>query len=151
MVGRLEILRSLFSRIVVPDQVHQEILRGGAAHIGLSTYAEANWIEHVQLSCPNDSLLTSFLDKGEAAVIQVARELQADRVLIDERKARKVARAVYGLSVVGTAGALVLAKRSGLLPGVYDILVEMQDRGYWLHEDIITAAARAAGEMEPDS
>ena len=37
-------------------------------------------------------LLDSILDAGEASVIQLARESQAELVVIDERKARRVAR-----------------------------------------------------------
>jgi len=40
-----------------------------------------------------------------------------------------------------------MAKRRGLLTGVGDILVEMRDRGYWIHEDIMIGAKRAAGEI----
>jgi predicted nucleic acid-binding protein len=146
MVDRLGLLNSLFSRVVVSGQVHQEILRGGSAAIGVSTYAQISWIEHRNLSEPIDDLLTSVLDKGEASVIQLAKELGAGLVLIDERKGRKIARAVYELAVIGTAGILVLAKRRGLITGVGGTLREMRDCGYWIHDDIVVAAKRAAGE-----
>ena len=147
MVDRLGLLKSLFSRIVVPDQVHQEILRGGPDAAGVSIYTQAHWIGRATISNPIDELLLSVLDDGEAAVIQLARELGSSRVLIDERKTRKIARTVYELNVTGTAGILVLAKRRGLLTGVGDTLNKMRDAGYWFHEDIVAATKRAAGEI----
>jgi predicted nucleic acid-binding protein len=59
--------------------------------------------------------LESLLDAGEAAVIKLAREQTAKLVVIDERKARKVARNIHGLQVIGTARVLVEAKKKGLL------------------------------------
>ena len=147
IVDQLRLLNSLFSKVVVPDQVHQEILCGGSSGVGVSMYVQADWIARARVSQPIDELLTSLLDAGEASVIQLARELHASRVLLDERKARKIARTVYGLAVIGTAGILVLAKRKGLLSNVRSTLLDMREKGYWLHEDIMASAAKAAGEV----
>jgi hypothetical protein len=57
--------------------------------------------------------LRTSLDAGEAAVIGLARELNANLVLIDERKARRIARTIYRLHVIGSARVLVEAKRKG--------------------------------------
>ncbi len=57
-----------------------------------------------------EPLLETLVDKGEASVIHLVREKGADFVLIDERKARKIARKIYGLNVVGSARILVEAK-----------------------------------------
>jgi predicted nucleic acid-binding protein len=67
-------------------------------------------------------------------------------VLIDERKGRKIARSIYGLNVVGTARILVEAKHRGILLHVGDTLTKMRDAGYWIHEEIVAAAKKAAGE-----
>ncbi len=146
IIGRLEALRSIFHEIAVPQAVHGEILEGGDAGPGVSAYLEASWISRRELRCPPDPLVESVLDKGEASVIQLAPEMGADRVLIDERKARKIARDVYGLKVVGSAGILVETKRLGLLESVKDDIVRMRDAGYRIHDDIVSAAMSAAGE-----
>jgi len=67
-------------------------------------------------------------------------------VLVDERKARKIARAVYGLDVVGTARTLVEAKRQGLIESVAEPLQLMQDAGYWLGGRLIRRILSEAGE-----
>lgn len=54
------------------------------------------------------------LDEGEAAVIALALFLEVDIVLIDERKAVKIARS-KGLRVTGTLGLLELAAQTGLV------------------------------------
>jgi len=66
--------------------------------------------------------------------------------LIDEKKARKIARIIFGLKVIGSARVLVEAKRQGLIQNVGNLLEELRKKGYWLHDDIIDLAKRHAGE-----
>jgi len=68
-------------------------------------------------------------------------------VLVDERKARKIARTVYGLHVIGSARVLVEAtRRHGLLDNVGVALQAMRDGGYWIGDSIVDAALKQAGE-----
>jgi predicted nucleic acid-binding protein len=146
IVDRLGLLHSIFDEVLVPAQAHVEILEGGESGAGVTTYQRADWIKRRLLRDPLDPLVESLLDIGEASVIQLAREAGTDRVLIDERKARKIARDVYGLKVVGSAGIIVEAKRRGLLDSVQDELSRMKEHGYWIQQAIIDAAMSAAGE-----
>ncbi len=80
-------------------------------------------------------------------MIGLAWELNANPVLIDERKARKIARTVYGFNVIGSARILVEAKRRGLLDNVRSSLQAMRDGGYWIGDSVVDAALRQAGEI----
>ena len=53
------------------------------------------------------------LDQGEMDVLLLARERQPEWVIIDERQARRVARAM-GIPVKGTVGVLLTAGLAGL-------------------------------------
>ncbi|MBW1752097.1 MAG: DUF3368 domain-containing protein [Deltaproteobacteria bacterium] len=114
MIDRIDILRHLFKLVVVPEEVHSEILEGGATSAGLANYRKVKWIKVMTISKPVDPLLKTSLDDGEAAVIGLARELSVSLVLIDERKARRIARTIYKLQVIGSARILVEAKKNGL-------------------------------------
>jgi predicted nucleic acid-binding protein len=94
-----------------------------------------------------DPLLQTVLDYGEASVIQLAREMKADYVLIDERKGRKIAREIFSLKVIGTARILVEAKRKGIIDSVGDALNQMRDSGYRLHDNIIRYALKESKEL----
>lgn len=146
MIDRLEVLRSIFTEILVPEAVHNEILEGGRFCVGIKAYQRASWIERRSPDSPVDALLSSALGLGEAAVTQLERETGADYTLIDERKARKIARGVYELNVVGTAGMMVEAKKLGLVDNVGEELNRMKDSGYWIHDSIVSAAMQAAAE-----
>jgi len=110
ILGRLDILKSLFDVVLVPEAVQKEIEQGGIKLSGLADFRRADWIRILPLKEKRDELLESLLDIGEAAVISLAREQKASLVLIDERKARKVARDIYGLQPIGTTRILVEAK-----------------------------------------
>lgn len=147
MIDRIDILRHLFELVAVPEEVHKEILEGGATNKGLANYQKAQWIKVITLSNAVDPLLKTSLDSGEAAVIGLARESNTNLILVDERKARKIARAVYGLHAIGSARVLVEAKRHGLLDSVGASLQAMRDNGYWISDSIIAAALKQAGEV----
>ena len=55
-----------------------------------------------------------LVDVGEAEAIELARELHADRLLIDERKGRKLA-TKEGVPIIGLLGVVLLAKRKNLI------------------------------------
>ena len=146
ILGRLDLLKTLFDVVLVPEAVQKEIEQGGIKLAGLEDFRRADWIRIVPLQKPSDALLESLLDVGEAAVISLAREQQSVVVLIDERKARKVARDVYGLQPIGTARILVEAKKRKLLPDIAPLFQKLRQEGYWIHAAIVETALREAGE-----
>jgi predicted nucleic acid-binding protein len=146
MVHLIDILCHLFEVVAIPEAVHKEILEGGAINAGLASYRKIKWIKVMTLSNPVDPLLRSSLDAGESDVIGLARELSVNLVLIDERKARMIARTIYGLHVIGSARILVEAKKHGLLNNVSAAIEAMRDRGYWISDSIVDAALKQAGE-----
>ena len=147
MIDRIDILRHLFELVAVPEAVHKEILEGGATNAGLASYRKVKWIKVMTLSNPVDPLLRTSLDAGEAAVIGLAGDLSVNLVLVDERKARKIARTIYGLHVIGSARVLVEAKKRGLLDNVGAALQAMRDGGYWIGDSIVDAALKQAAEI----
>jgi len=146
LINRVDVLQSLFAQVIVPEAVHQEILQGGAFRAGLASYRQAHWIKVQSVQSPLDPLLQTVLHIGEASVIQLAREVHAEFVLIDEKKARKIARIIFGLRVIGSARVLIEAKNRGIIESVGNMLELIRGNGYWIHDDIIDLAKRMAGE-----
>lgn len=83
------------------------------------------------------------LDLGESEAIVLANNIDADLIIIDERKARRIAKDI-GLNVTGTLGILVDAKQRGLvkeLKPLLDKLIKNEIRiSKILYQDILELA-----------
>ncbi|HEV8714800.1 MAG TPA: DUF3368 domain-containing protein [Candidatus Binatia bacterium] len=86
------------------------------------------------------------LGDGEAEAITLAVRRKAKLLLMDDRRARRVAELAYGLRVKGVAGVLVAAKRRGLITTVRPLLEAMRAHGYYLSQRLIESACREVGE-----
>jgi predicted nucleic acid-binding protein len=85
------------------------------------------------------------MDRGEAAVIQLALIEGVRTVCIDEVVGRRVAR-LNGLSVTGSIGVLLRARRQGHGVSRRAAIDRMRARGMWLGDDVVRFALREAGE-----
>lgn len=115
LLGRLSLLNEMFDAVIVPRAVYAEVVQGGAGKPGADALAEADWLNVVSadVSLTIEPLLLG-LDAGELEVLLLARQIEPDWVIIDERLARRVAFAM-GLPVKGTLGILLAAVLAGLL------------------------------------
>ena len=146
LIRRFDLLAQLYGRVLIPQAVFQEVVESGAGRAGAIETRSAPSIEPLRLERPPDPLLAKELGSGEAEVIAAGYALGARLVLIDERRARRIAEQAYRLRVKGSAGILVSAKRAGLLPSVRPLLEEMGRRGYFLSERLIERACTEVGE-----
>jgi predicted nucleic acid-binding protein len=112
-IGQIELLHLLYGILVIPQGVYEEIVVLGAGQPGANEVQSAHWIQTQPIT---DVVLVQQLrrdlDKGESEAIALAIEIQADRLLMDERRGRIIAKQ-HGLSVIGLLGMLVLAKHHG--------------------------------------
>lgn len=146
LLDRLDLLPSLFTECWIPQTVFNEVVVAGFGKPGASSLQSAAWLARVRVSPVPDPLLIMELDAGEAEVITIARQLLSGTAVIDERRGRRIAQQVYGLTVKGTAGILVEAKRRGLITEVRPSLMGLRAEGYFMAESVILAACLAAGE-----
>jgi predicted nucleic acid-binding protein len=145
--GQIDVLRSLYKQVVVPDMVDRELSAGKTRPLfpGGLTAAHRTWIQVRSLSHAIKPSLLAKLDPGEAAVIQLALELGAQQVLVDERAAWREA-VLEGLTPVGSVGVILLAKKEGLITEVKPHLHEMRNKGLYLSKRVIDDAIVQAGE-----
>lgn len=118
MVGQADLLRTLFSEVVVPEAVRDEHLR---SHPRLP-----DWLRVVRLrDRDRAAAYGQEVDPGEAEAIALACELGADRLLIDERRGRRLA-AREGVPVIGLVGVVLLARTHGSIPSARDLLQRLE-------------------------
>lgn len=137
--GQSDILPKLFDEVIVPEAVRVELLRN---HTRLPEWLHVGGVKDTT----RVKRYLESVDAGEAEAIELALELRADRLLIDERKGRNLA-VQEGLSVIGLLGVVLLAKRKGLIPSARALLKRMDDEaGMYLSAEIRDAALKSVGE-----
>lgn len=143
--GGLADLPGLVGPVIVPSEVGAELAAGlDKDDAWMQAQGVAGIIcRTVPVKLP--SLLAAQLDAGEAAVIQTAVEEGISTVILDERKARRIA-ARMGLQVTGSLGILLLAKQSGVLPSLRAALTRLRQRGLWLDAALEASVLSLAGE-----
>jgi uncharacterized protein len=138
-IGRVELLRDLFTRVCVPPEVNAEL---GRFHPSLPPFIEVRDV----MDRARVQSLVPRVDLGEAEAIVLAIETQADHLLIDERRGRLIA-AQAGVPIIGLIGVLLLAKNRGLLPAVKDAIDDLRMKaGFYLADYLVQQALQAAGE-----
>lgn len=144
---RIDLLQSLYDYVVIPDAVAHELSRGGTTALprGLPE-GRFDWLKVLKLSNPIPAHLLERLDEGEAAVIALALETGARRVVMDERLGRQVAKST-GLEVIGSMGILLQAKAAGLITTVKPCIEAMQRHNIRLGESLVTQTIQLAGEV----
>ncbi len=140
-IGHLDLLRSLYCQLVIPPAVAIELQRNGIDHHPLG------WL---LLREPTDGGLVNRLelrlDPGESEAIAIALELEADRILIDERRARRVA-SEFNLRPLGLLGVLAEGKQQGFLQQCKPVLDDIiQIAGFWIGERLYSQFLAAIDE-----
>jgi predicted nucleic acid-binding protein len=114
LIGEIELLPRIFSRVLAPPAVIAELLHEAAPE---AVRAWASNLPEWICAKENPVLTTTGLDKlqsGEQAAILLAESVKADIILLDEKAARRVA-VDRGLRVTGLLGVLGEAATRGLV------------------------------------
>jgi predicted nucleic acid-binding protein len=145
LIKQLGLLQYLYNEVVIPPEVQAEVLAGGPSGVGKVELEGANWIRTIPLQDPRRADLLSDLDRGEAEVIALAQELDAQLIIIDERLARRHAKRL-GLTLTGTLGVLLKAKEQGMIPVIAPLIDQLRQGGIRLSQAVVTEALELAGE-----
>ena len=116
-LGCFDLLNRLFLRLYISPEVHHEVVIAGAGLPGASEVGKAEWVEVRKLQNQADLLTAQqkyALGVGELSTILLGKELHANAVLLDDYKARKLAK-TEGLQVRGSVGLLETLYQRGYL------------------------------------
>lgn len=135
-IHQLDLLPRLFETISIPSVVYEE-LQHPATPIQVRTLLEFPpvWLQVVRTKITADDPVLETLDKGERAALLLGLHLQADLILIDERKGVAAARQ-KGLESIGTLGILVLAARRDLVD-LTDAFTRLRQTGFYCPEKVM--------------
>lgn len=126
-IGELKILKGLFHQVTITDIVRNEI----QVSVDLP-----NWINiSTDYEEREMKILELEIDKGEASAIALALKNPSSRIILDEKRGRKVAKRL-GLKVIGTLGLVIAAKEKGIIKSGKEVLEKLEIHGFWLSDQM---------------
>jgi predicted nucleic acid-binding protein len=140
----LSLLDRLFQNVRVPSAVLRECMVPGKPQAdNLAAYLEGKVVD---LDLQEFIIAAAGLGQGELEAMALYKRLNADRLLVDEHRARKIAQ-LNGIEVVGSLGILLWAKERSLVPEIRSRLIAIQAAGVHYGQQLVEEALRVAGEV----
>ena len=123
-IGQLQLLPQLYNQVTIPEAVYRELVDIAPPVPGTQEVQTAAWLKVIQVI--NYKIVKRLqdevrLDLGESEAIALTLELDADLLLIDERRGRAEADRL-GVKITGLLGILVEAKRKNLIVTVKPLM-----------------------------
>lgn len=143
-IGQVALFKQLFGTIHIPHAVYAELkTKQAPGHSEIdASYFQQRTIQGTLYV----GLLDHDLDRGETEAIVLAKELNADTLIMDERTGYLIAQE-QGIHVIGTLTVLLMAKAQGFIPAVKPLLDEMIERGRWYSPFVYDNFLKKIGEL----
>jgi len=148
-INKLHLLQDLFKEVYIPEAVKNETLNKGKAEgyadaLAIEGAMSLGWIKVVQTENNAEKLAEEAkIGKGEAEAILLAKQMSTTKILMDDDRARRVARSL-GLKPHGTIYILKLALvRKILTKAEYtQVLQKALDAGLYLSTELYLRALK---------
>lgn len=142
-IGKLNILKEMYEEIIIPSAVFREVTaKDDSACVQIKSAGA--WVHVEQIKDHGEKkMYKAKLHDGEVMIL--AQERNADLVILDDNAAKKTAK-YLGLTVTGTLGVLVKAKRQGIIEEVRSLLSEMRQNGFYVSKTVESMVLEQAGE-----
>jgi len=135
-INELQILKAVYGNIYTTPEV-------------LAEYGSAlpKWITIKKVQDKKyQQLLETQIDKGEASAIALAFEINSDLILLDDLKARKLAKELH-LKITGTFGIISKAKKLKIIDKVKPLIEKIQKTNFRISKKIINEILRINDEL----
>jgi hypothetical protein len=146
LLGLEDVLATLFGEVQAPPAVKEEFVR--LVNVD-PRFASLIFPSFIILRAPraiHPLVSNPRLDRGECEALSLAAEIQAARVLMDERAGRAAATKL-GLQCIGVLGILIEARRRNLISSLTPQLDRLQTEArFWFSPSLRIQVLQLAGE-----
>jgi len=140
IMNRLDLLETVFGTIYVPQAVYDEVtISSKPQSKKLKTFLEGKIIS-VEVNIEQMGL-----GRGELEAIALYKNMNADFLLIDDRRAKSFAK-LNDVNVIGSLGVMVLAKELGKVETIREDLEKLLDSDVFISESLISRVLASVGE-----
>jgi predicted nucleic acid-binding protein len=140
--GYLHLFEQLAACILIPESVADEILAAPSADPARSAL-EGGWGERTSAKEIPSPVLEWGPGRGESGVLALALERPGWWVVLDDAAARRCARAME-VPLIGTLGAVLQARRLGLIESASHVLRALRAAGLHLDDKVAAIALKQA-------
>ena len=134
-IQMLSILKDLYGRIYITREVFEEFGKDIQDWIEIREVKDRKYLQ----------VLNNLVDPGEASTIALSLEIENSLMILDDDKARKVARSLK-LTYTGLLGVLLRAKQKNVIHSVRQVLDKLKAVGFRISKEIEAEVVRLAKE-----
>jgi predicted nucleic acid-binding protein len=146
--GYLHLFDELAAKLLIPEPVAREILAAPPSDPARKAL-ESGWGDRISPREVPSTVLEWGLGSGESGVLALSLENPGCTAVLDDAAARRCARALR-IPLIGTLGAILRAKRLGLIASAAQAVVALRAAGLRLDDATIRISLqRAVGEDWP--
>jgi predicted nucleic acid-binding protein len=134
-INKIEILSDLYQNIVTTPEVAKEFGKSLPSWITLKESPDKNY----------QKVLEVAIDPGEASAIALSLNYLEPLLLLDDLKARKMAKKL-GLVFTGTLGVLVKARKLGVISELRPVINLIRNTDFRISELLVDEILKEVGE-----
>lgn len=134
-IDKLEILKGIYKEIYTTPEVANEYYKPIPGWIIIESVKDKRYQTFIQTQ----------VDIGEASTIALAVEKDDSLLIIDDLKARKLARRL-GIKFTGTLGVINKAKVFGLIDEIKPLLEKLKEINFRISDNILESLLRRNNE-----
>lgn len=138
----LNLLDNFFDEIHIPNAVWEEISQDQTTNHfeNISTFFKDKIVK-----IKGKNHLTFVMDYGESEAIILYQELDANFLLIDDKKARSYAENL-GINCIGTLGILIIAKKKGIVKELKPLFQQLLNNKRYYSDKLLNSILLKFGE-----
>lgn len=140
----LDLLEILFSEVKVPRAVFAEVSKKSKREADVLSNYLADKIIDVETD-KSIIIKEGTIEIGELEAMTLYKQIKADRLLLDDGRARKIA-GINGIKIIGSLGVLLLGKEKGHIKEIKSKIELIKDSDIFLSKDLISNVLKLAGE-----
>ncbi len=142
-IGKLDLIEKIFGQYYIAKAVWIELNNYDNPQFDQS---ELNILKSRVVEIKSKNYLSVVMDYGEAESAVLYEELNADYLLIDDNKARKIAESLK-INCIGTLGLLLKAKEKGLILEVKPVFENLIKFGRYFSTNLLNDILIKIGEQ----
>lgn len=121
----LDILKELYGKIFITNEVSEEFGKSIPDWIEVKTLSDLKYF----------NLMKNFVDPGEASTIALSVEMDDNKIILDDLKARKLAQKL-NIEITGIIGVLIKARQKDIVKSSSSVMNKLKDEGFRISKEL---------------